>query len=117
MSPRPLGHGLSWQASSRSAKSAVEWRQQFGRFAAAGEEPIVDVPLEVLPDPLMPAPEDELPGLPLPVVLLPDVLEPDDPEPDIALFSCTWPLLSLQCVAAEMLPDEPDPLTPEPEPV
>jgi len=87
--------------------------QQLGKFAAAAD----DVPeldgAELLADGL-----DEVEllgelGVALPVVLpgllpavLPDI-EPLLPEPELAVFSLTWPLASLQWVAAEMLPDAP----------
>lgn len=42
-----------------------------------------------------------------PLAALPVVAEPLPDLPDMALLSCTWPLVSRQCVAAETLPDMP----------
>ena len=83
--------------------------QQAGKFAAAVVEPLAPAP--ALPDllPAMPPAEpDAVPPLMEPVpVVEPAVFEPD---PERALFSWTLPLLSLQCVAAEMLPEAPAPV-------
>jgi hypothetical protein len=108
--------------------STTYW--QAGKLVAAAEPPISEDPV-----PLAPAPDELLPEDPL-LAPRPDALPPDAPEPDMpavvpddpepmllelvpeplelaAALSCTFPELSLQCVAAEMFPLVPAVAPPE----